>query len=129
MPKAPEAIPQKRLTVGVWHCQHRLQSPRKPLEQVFSKIQTTECKISVSLVAPSWNAPAGTTVFEGRPPLWTAWRSHVANFLHGHVYCASPHYPMSIRAIDPVCPQAILPPRVTLFPSGTLRGIYSIQKL
>ena len=77
MPKAPEAIPQKRLTVGVWHCQHRLQSPRKPLEQVFSKIQTTECKISVSLVAPSWNAPAGTTVFEGRPPLWTAWRSHI----------------------------------------------------
>ena len=28
---------------------------------------------------------------------------------------------MSIRAIDPVCPEAILPIRVTLFPSGMLR--------
>ena len=39
----------------------------------------------------------------------------MANFLHGHVYSASLH-----RAIDPVCPQAILPTGVTLFPSGTL---------
>ena len=42
----------------------------------------------------------------------------VANFSHKHVYSASLHYPMSTRAIDPVRPQAILPMRVTLFPSG-----------
>ena len=29
-------------------------------------------------------------------------------------------YPMPVRAIDPVCPQTILPMRVTLFPSGVL---------
>ena len=45
-------------------------------------------------------------------------------FLHGHVYSASPHYPMHIRAIDPVYPQAILPMGVTLFPSGTLCATY-----
>ena len=44
----------------------------------------------------------------------------MANFSHRHVYSASLHYPMSIMAIDPVCPQAILPMRVTLFPSGML---------
>ena len=44
----------------------------------------------------------------------------MANFWHGNVYSTSLHYPMSIRAIDPVCPQVILPMRVTLFPSGTL---------
>ena len=41
-------------------------------------------------------------------------------FLHGHVYSASLHYPMPVRAIDPVNPQAIFPMGVTLFPSGTL---------
>ena len=41
-------------------------------------------------------------------------------FPHKHVYSASLHYPMSISAIDPVCPQAILPMRVTLFPFGVL---------
>ena len=45
----------------------------------------------------------------------------MANFSHRHVYSASLHYPISIMAIDPVCPQAILPMRVTLFPSGMLR--------
>ena len=44
----------------------------------------------------------------------------MADFLHRHVYSASLHYPMSIRAIDPGHPQAILPMRVTLFPSGML---------
>ena len=44
----------------------------------------------------------------------------MANFSHRHVYSASLHYPMSIRAIDPVCPQAILPMLVTLFPSVML---------
>ena len=44
----------------------------------------------------------------------------MANFSHRHVYSASLHHPMSIMAIDPVCPQAILPMRVTLFPSGML---------
>ena len=44
----------------------------------------------------------------------------MANCLHGHVYSASLHYPMPIRAIDPVCPQAILPMGVTLVPSKTL---------
>ena len=44
----------------------------------------------------------------------------MANFLHEHVYGASLHYLMSIRTIDPVCPQAILPMLVTLYPSGTL---------
>ena len=41
-------------------------------------------------------------------------------FLHRHDYSASLHYPMTIMAIDPVCPQTILPLRVTLFPSGML---------
>ena len=45
----------------------------------------------------------------------------MANFSHRHVYSASLHNPMSIMAIDPVCPQAILPMRVTLFHSGMLR--------
>ena len=44
----------------------------------------------------------------------------MANFSHRHVYSGSLHYPMSIRAIDLVCPQAILPMRMTLFPSGML---------
>ena len=44
----------------------------------------------------------------------------MANFSHKHVYSASLHYPMSIMAIDSVCPQAILPMSVTLFPSGML---------
>ena len=44
----------------------------------------------------------------------------MANFSHGHVSSASLLYPISIRAIDLVCPQAILPMRVTLFPSGML---------
>ena len=44
----------------------------------------------------------------------------MANFSHRHVYTDSLHYPMSVRAIDLVCPQAILPMRVTLFPSGML---------
>ena len=39
---------------------------------------------------------------------------------HRHVYNASLHYPMSISAINPVCPQAILPMRVMLFPSGVV---------
>ena len=42
----------------------------------------------------------------------------MAYFSHRHLYSASLHYPMSISAIDPVCPQAILPMTVTLFPSG-----------
>ena len=44
----------------------------------------------------------------------------MAIFLHGHAYDVSLYYPMSIMAVDPVCPQAILPMRVTLFSSGTL---------
>ena len=38
---------------------------------------------------------------------------------------------MSIRVTDPVCPQVILPARVTLFPSATLcvTNILSMQKL
>ena len=44
----------------------------------------------------------------------------MANFSHRHIYSASLHYSTSISAIDPVCPQAILPMRVTLFPSGML---------
>ena len=43
---------------------------------------------------------------------------YVANFAHEHVYSASLLYPMSIIAIDPVCPPKVLPMRVTLFPSG-----------
>ena len=41
-------------------------------------------------------------------------------FHNGHVYSASLHCPMSIRVIDPVCPQATLSLRVTLFHSGIL---------
>ena len=44
----------------------------------------------------------------------------MANFSHRHVYSASLHYLISIMATDPVCPQAILPIRATLFPSGML---------
>ena len=44
----------------------------------------------------------------------------MANFSHRHVNSASLHYPMSIMVIDPVCPQAILPMGVTLFPFGML---------
>ena len=55
---------------------------------------------------------------------WGPETEYVANFLHGHVYSASLHYPMSIGAIDLVCPQAILPMRVTLYPSGTLCVTY-----
>ena len=48
----------------------------------------------------------------------------MVNFLHGHVYSASLHNPISIRAIDPVCPQATLPMMVTRYPSGTLCVTY-----
>ena len=44
----------------------------------------------------------------------------MATFSHRHAYSASLHCPISIRAIDPVCPQAILPMGVTLFSSGML---------
>ena len=49
-------------------------------------------------------------------------------FLHGHVYSASLHYPVAIRAIDPVCLQAILPMGVTLLPSGML-CVINIQSM
>ena len=45
---------------------------------------------------------------------------YVANCSHRHVYSAFLHYRMSIRPIEPVCTQAILPMTVTLFPSGVL---------
>ena len=35
--EVPEAISQKRLTLGVCYCQHRLQSPREPLGQILAK--------------------------------------------------------------------------------------------
>ena len=44
----------------------------------------------------------------------------MANFSYKHVYIASLHYTMSISVIDPVCPQAILPLRVTMFLVGML---------
>ena len=44
----------------------------------------------------------------------------MANFSHRDVYSVSVHYPMSISAIDPVCPQAISAMTVTLFPSEML---------
>ena len=44
----------------------------------------------------------------------------MANFAHRHVYNASLHYPISIMAIDPICPQEILPMWFTLFHSGML---------
>ena len=52
----------------------------------------------------------------------------MANVSHKHVYCTSLHYPMSIRAIDPVCPLAILLMRVTLFPSETI-GVTNIASI
>ena len=51
---------------------------------------------------------------------WGPETEHAANFSHRHVYSASWHYPTSISAIHPVCPQAILPMRVALFPSGMI---------
>ena len=50
---------------------------------------------------------------------WGTETEYVANFSHGRVYSASLHYPVSISAIDPVCPQQIFLMRLTLFPSGT----------
>ena len=52
----------------------------------------------------------------------------MANSSHRHVYTASLHYPVSIRAIDAVYPQAILPMRVTLLPSGML-GVTNIRSI
>ena len=45
---------------------------------------------------------------------------YVANFSHRHVYSASLHWPMSIRATDRVYPQTILPTSVRMFPSVML---------
>ena len=61
--------------------------------------------------------PKGTKLSPGLKERKNFFFQHLPN---GYVYRASLHYPMSIRAIDPVCPQAILPMRVTLFHSGTL---------
>ena len=44
----------------------------------------------------------------------------MANFSYRHVYSAFLHYPVSIMAIDLVCPQAIFPMGLTLFSSGML---------
>ena len=55
-----------------------------------------------------------------RPNTWLIY--HIDMFIN-MFYSASLeplHYPISVRAIDPVCPQAVLPMRVTLFPSGKL---------
>ena len=52
----------------------------------------------------------------------------MANFSHRHVSCASLQDPLSITAIDPVCPQTILPMRVTLFTSGML-GVTNIPSI
>ena len=41
-------------------------------------------------------------------------------FFHKGMFIVSLHYPMWIRAIDPVCPQAILPMKATLLPFGML---------
>ena len=49
---------------------------------------------------------------------WGSETEYMANFLHRHVYNAFLHYP--IMTINPACSLAILPMRVTLFPSGTL---------
>ena len=38
-------------------------------------------------------------------------------FSHRHAYSDSLYYPISIRVIDPIYSQAILPASVTLFPS------------
>ena len=38
---------------------------------------------------------------------WGPGTEHVGNFLHRHVYSASLQYPMSIKAIDSVCPLAM----------------------
>ena len=44
----------------------------------------------------------------------------MAIFSRRYVYSASLHQQISVRAIDPVHPQAIFPMRVTLFLSGML---------
>ena len=51
---------------------------------------------------------------------WGPETENVAKFSHWHVYSSSLHYPMSTRAIDPVCFQASMPMMVTLFPSWKL---------
>ena len=51
---------------------------------------------------------------------WGPESQYVAKFSHRHVYSASLQYPMSIRAIDSVCPQPNLAMSVTLFTSVTL---------
>ena len=68
-----------------------------------------------------WLAHTYLPIVANLPVLGVSWgpeTEYVANFLHRHIYSTSLRYPISIRAIDPVCPQAILPMRVTPFPSG-----------
>ena len=48
---------------------------------------------------------------------WGPETEYVVNFSRRCVYSASLYYPMSIRAIDQVCPQVILVMSLTLFPS------------
>ena len=51
---------------------------------------------------------------------WDPETEHVASFSHRHVYSASLHHPKSIRAIDSVCPQAIL--ATTVMPKYSFKG-------
>ena len=57
---------------------------------------------------------------------WGPDTEYVAKLLHRHAYSASLHYSTSIMAVDTVCPQAILPMRVTLFPSRMLCPVSQI---
>ena len=52
----------------------------------------------------------------------------MVSFSHRHVYSAFLQYPMSIRAIESICPQAILLMSVTLFSSGML-GVTKITSI
>ena len=51
---------------------------------------------------------------------WGPVTENVTHFSHRHVLGARLHYPMSIMAIGPVWPQAIIPTRLTMFPSRML---------
>ena len=75
---------------------------------------------SFEVIGLCWPHNTNSGWFGGLGLFWGPETEHVINFSNGHVHCASLRYPISIRAIDSLCAQAILPMMVTLFLSGML---------
>ena len=100
---------QQMTTSDLWHC-------------ILTFQRSSEALILADLIHAysGWFGDFGVS--------WRPETENVAYFSHRHAYCTSLHYPMSIRAIDTVCHQAILPMRVTLFPSG-MRCVTNIPSI